>query len=219
MYYNNTFKKYYEGIYFYIPNECPHCHNNIMPEIIHLEHGRDNSQKPILLVRCTVCNKYYALEFDVKFEAGQRIAYVQPYWYEPRVNVQLPNQIDEIIPEFRDIYEQAEIANEIGLDWIAGMGYRRALEFLVKKYLVYKYPDSNKDFLALTLNQAIKEIDDEKLQKTAKFSSYLGNDESHILVKFEDKDIDDLKLLINKLTNDIASDIIEMQMEQKLDEK
>ncbi|MDU3176661.1 hypothetical protein [Anaerococcus sp.] len=190
-----------------------------MPDIIHVEQSKNNYKKPVLLVRCTVCGGYYALEFKLDNRANMNAAYIEEYNYLPSVRVELPKQIDEVIPEFREIYEQAEIAKQMGLDWIAGMGYRRSLEFLVKKYLSYKFPDSKDSFLRMTLNQAIKEIDDERLENTAKFSSYLGNDESHILVKFEDKDIDDLKLLINKLTNDIASDIIEMQMEQKLNER
>ena len=62
-------------------------------------------------------------------------------------------------------------------------------------------------------------IDDKKIQKLAKVSIWLGNDETHYIKKFEDKDINDLKRFIDttvyfilyNLNVDEADDIINSQ--------
>ncbi len=50
------------------------------------------------------------------------------YTYKPLKN-DLPNEIRETFPEFDTIYNQALEAESIGLDQIAGLGFRKSLEF------------------------------------------------------------------------------------------
>ena len=43
-------------------------------------------------------------------------------------------------PDFVEIYHQSEAAENAGLSRICGFGYRKALEFLIKDYAIYKNP-------------------------------------------------------------------------------
>jgi hypothetical protein len=80
------------------------------------------------------------------------------------------------------------------------MGYRKALEFLVKDYLKIKLPGSTIDIEKKLLGKCIDElIDNPNIKAMAKRAAWLGNDETHYTRKWEDKDISDLKKLI-KLT-------------------
>lgn len=44
------------------------------------------------------------------------------------------SEIQEISPSFVKIYNQALAAEELNLSEIAGMGYRKSLEFLIKDF-------------------------------------------------------------------------------------
>lgn len=45
-------------------------------------------------------------------------------------------EIKDLSPNFVKIYHQAEQAENTGLSDICGLGYRKALEFLVKDYAI-----------------------------------------------------------------------------------
>lgn len=57
------------------------------------------------------------------------------------VDVNFSEEIKRISPRFIKVYEQSMIAEENELDEIDGVGLRKALEILVKDYLIDKSPD------------------------------------------------------------------------------
>jgi len=116
--------------------------------------------------------------------------------------------ISEKLPR---IYNQAKIAEENGLDMIAGPGYRKALEFLVKDYLIKTGPKSEKKVKEVPLGDAIKLIDDTRIKSCAERAAWLGNDETHYARKWEDKDLKDLKNLIKMVVDWI--DLVERSKE------
>lgn len=63
--------------------------------------------------------------------------YIDP---SPMIDLGLSKDIDfqAISPRFVTIYEQAMRAAQMGYDELVGMGYRKALEFLIKDYLIGK---------------------------------------------------------------------------------
>ncbi|WP_158787947.1 DUF4145 domain-containing protein [Granulicella sp. L46] len=110
-----------------------------------------------------------------------------------------PKLVAEISPSFANIYGQAEAAEAQPLSEIAGVGYRRALEFLVKDYLISQYEDekAKADIRGLFLGRCIeKYVKNENVKLVAKRAAWLGNDETHYVRLWEGKDIKDLKNLI-----------------------
>lgn len=78
------------------------------------------------------------------------------------------------------------------------MGYRKSLEFLIKDYCSYKFPSDIAKIQSMLLGQCINEyIDDDQIKKLSKVSVWIGNDETHYIRKFEDKDINNLKRFID----------------------
>jgi hypothetical protein len=112
-----------------------------------------------------------------------------------------PKNITEISPSFCQIFNQAHLAEENGLNQICGPGYRKALEFLMKDFLILhkfkgdeeKKGEIDKSFLGKVIQNF---IDDERIKQCAKRAIWLGNDETHYVRKWEDKDLKDLKSLI-----------------------
>jgi len=92
-----------------------------------------------------------------------------------------------------------------GLTQIAGPGYRKALEFLIKDYASHLYPDHRDEiedsFLGKVISEYIKE--EKRIVEASKRATWLGNDETHYKRKWEDKDIHDLRELILLVVREI----------------
>ena len=120
--------------------------------------------------------------------------------------------ITEISPTFCEIFNQAHLAEENGLNHICGPGYRKALEFLIKDFLIlhkFKSDATKKEEIEKTFLGPViqKFIDDERIKQCAKRAVWLGNDETHYVRNWEDKDLKDLKSLILLTVNFTDSSI------------
>jgi hypothetical protein len=121
----------------------------------------------------------------------------------------LSKEVGDISPDFAQIYSQAENAEQLGLNLLCGPGYRKALEFLIKDYLSALSPDKAETIKKLTLGQCISDyVKDERVREVAKRAVWLGNDETHYVRKWEDKDLSDLKILVKLSVHWIEMDIL-----------
>lgn len=113
----------------------------------------------------------------------------------------LPDFVGEISPSFVSIFREAVEAKERGLAQIAGPGYRKAFEFLIKDYAKSKAKAEESEAIEKLQANAVvdKYITDTRVQAVARRALWVGNDETHYLRKWEDRDINDLVTLI-KLT-------------------
>jgi len=85
----------------------------------------------------------------------------------------------------------------MGWKLVAGPGYRKALEFLIKDYLCLAQPDDGEQIKKVQLGPCITTyVRNEKVKAMAARAVWLGNDETHYTRKWEDKDLEDLKKLI-----------------------
>lgn len=107
--------------------------------------------------------------------------------------------IAAISEDYCAIYDEAQEAERNGLGLIAGPGYRKALEFLIKDYLFTIHTDaSEKEKIQKMLlgNCIATYVRNERIAQTAARAAWLGNDETHYVRKWENKDLEDLKRLI-----------------------
>ncbi|MGC1476531.1 MAG: hypothetical protein WA804_11835, partial [Terriglobales bacterium] len=117
----------------------------------------------------------------------------EPQRYSP------PPEVQQISPDFCAIYDQAQKAEQLGWDLVSGPGYRKALEFLVKDYLtsLQTTDAAKKEIAELALMPCIKKyVTDSRMKATAERATWLGNDETHYIRKWDDKDLQDLKKFI-----------------------
>lgn len=113
--------------------------------------------------------------------------------------------IETLSKEFTVIYNQALEAETMGLDRIAGIGYRKALEFLVKDFCHHLHPDAAERILKMPLNQCIKDyVDDLRIKTLAEKAAWIGNDETHYIREHEDRDINDMKRFIDAMVHFIS---------------
>ena len=96
------------------------------------------------------------------------------------------------------LYNQAFKAEHLKLDQISGIGYRKALEFLIKDFLIKHELKDESKVKSTALGCCIDTmIDNPQLKAVASRATWLGNDQTHYDQKYSDNDIQDLKRLID----------------------
>lgn len=180
-----------------LPNECPFCHKQITPNIIF---GFKKPQKYMdVFLACP--DKDCLSTFIGGYRERQSTNF---FYFENRVtkgNI-IEAEFDDVIKtlsnSFVTIYNQAYYAEQEGLVEICGVGYRKALEFLIKDYAIDKNPDDKenieKKFLGVCIDNY---IDDNRIKTVAKRAVWIGNDETHYVRRWEGKNLVDLKKLID----------------------
>ncbi|CAG5213414.1 TPA: DUF4145 domain-containing protein [Streptococcus pneumoniae] len=201
-----------QTVKFEYPEYCPHCGKNISPEMIYVSDSEDSyssgDARFVVTFRCSrsTCKKYFAVEYI--FTSTSKPCIIAEYSYRPPIKVKLPENIEKVSPVFVEIYSQATIAEREALDQIAGVGYRKAAEFLIKDYAISKNPSDEGKIKSIMLGQVISTYlnDFPKIQVLAKSVAWIGNDETHYVRRHDGKDIDDLKKFILSATQFIAAD-------------
>lgn len=130
----------------------------------------------------------------------------------------VPKEVTGISERFATIYNQATEAETIGLDEIAGIGYRKALEFLIKDFCISKSPENEDTIKTKFLGRVIQEyVEDINIKSCAERAAWLGNDQTHYVRRWEDRDIKDLKILIELTLGWVRNSILTDQYMQGMD--
>lgn len=198
-----------------LPNNCPHC-GQVMVPFVYGAFSSDNSGDDHhiigVLARCSFmeCNNFFSLRYLYNWDTRTMISRYEliPDDYRPPIEVDLPENIEHVSSEFVEIYSQATKAEYEKLNRIAGVGYRKALEFLIKDYAISNNIDDKEEIEKMPLGKVIEKYltDFSKLQKLAKAATWLGNDETHYVRKHTDKDIRDMIAFIKSAAQFIAAD-------------
>ena len=103
------------------------------------------------------------------------------------------------------------------LHQLTGIGLRKALEFLVKDFSISLNPSQKEAIERTALARCIEDfIVDDRIKTCAKLAAWLGNDETHYVRKWQDKDISDLKLLIRLTLNWIENHLLTEQYRKEM---
>jgi len=207
-------KEYFIASVSEFPNECIYCKRLIDPDLVAARQVQDSLQleRNIMLVfQCT--NSDCRMLFEgFYYENDQSPGYFMLRKWGAKLykkKLEFPELITKISPNYVKIYNQAFIGEENSLIDICGAGYRRALEFLVKDYIIYKKYGTEEEIQNKLLARCISEhIKDEDIKDMAKRAAWIGNDETHYFRIWKDKDLKDLKNLIELTKNFINNDLL-----------
>lgn len=181
--------------------KCPFCGMMEVPNYLYGYHKIN--RELVVFMECTnpECKNIFSTLFI--FNITKRIFTFDKILPAPSPAREIFSDIiNEVSSTFDQIYNQALAAEQLGLDQICGVGYRKSLEFLIKDYLISNLEsEDNKDKIKKKRLGACIENDvtSENIKAVAKRATWLGNDETHYVKKWEDKQVEDLKGLI-KLT-------------------
>ena len=197
------------------PDECPMCHHFGDMVIIHSQRCAETHVQVVYRCAFRGCESFFVGRYGpIPQPELKSLAPTNP------VLTSFPTIIAELSPSFVKVYVEAEEASYLGLGQIAGPGYRKAFEFLIKDYAKSLSPDQSaeieKTFAGTVVNNYIAAI---RIQAVAKRALWLGNDETHYLRKWENHDINDLVTLIKLTVNWIEIDHLSKSYTDQMPEK
>ena len=211
-----------------VPHTCPHCGKEVGMNLSSIIDGPlENGVEIVLLVfQCPSCR-----ELTIgRYYSGANVftpAYAisgKPYLY-PQQEFQetvFPKEIYDKFSRFPIIYNQAEKAEHYGCVDIAGAGYRKAAEILVRDFACLIHPNEKENILKtnsaknVVLN-FLKEYS--VMARLAEASFELGNDETHYTKVYEDRGLDDLKQFIRATVHEIVAILQLQQLDQERQKK
>lgn len=166
---------------------CPACGSLAAPIFLCYDY-----RSGVSFCRCPVeqCGSYYMLR-----QVGGWVEYLPNH---PLKSEDFGEIINSISPKFVKIYNEAYVAEQMSLMEVCGVGYRKAVEFLIKDYVIEgKEPGVIEQIKRMQLAQCIENyVTDLNVRNVSKRAVWLGNDETHYVKKWEEKDVQDLKGLI-----------------------
>ncbi len=188
------------------PNICPHCHIANEPAIL-FKHHDTKVNKLISVWRCNFnkCNKIFVVSHK-KDEATYIIERTLnglpkgPIWPEPILNLKDGKTIETskvLESKFIKTYLQSLESEANGHDEISGMGYRKAIEYLVKDWAIQTHPTEKEKILGKWLSAVIQDYFTGDLKDILERATWLGNDQTHYNKLFDEYNISHLKELIS----------------------
>jgi hypothetical protein len=196
------------------PDECPFCHNKITPINIY-GHNNQSSFDAFVVCPNSKCKKTFIAYYDKNANPEFQNLVSQGNLVGKEFN----EIINTISNSFVIIYNQAFSAEQQQLTEICGVGYRKALEFLIKDYIIYNDSTKTEKVEKKLLGACINEyVNDEKIKTVSKRAAWLGNDETHYIRKWEGKNLSDLKKLIDLTVHWIEMESLTKSFEDEMPE-
>lgn len=186
------------------PNICPHCHVVNKPsQITSLPtKDSDDTECNISIWECAnvQCNKLFVVIYKLKGDSPEFFRFLNglpkgPDWPKPIADLKHSNVDSK--SRFIKTYLQSLQAESYGLDELAGMGYRKSIEYLVKDWAIQQNPEKIQDIESSWLGSVIKKYYEGDLKEILERATWLGNDQSHYNKLFKEFDIEVLKELID----------------------
>ena len=171
---------------FMMPNQCPYCqkNNHVQPEKI-LELPLCTDDTAILVsAKCNECGKHYIVIFQ-RSKDKRQLDFLQlvPILQE---NAEYED-LFALSPAFEMIHRQSMQAYQIGLGRLAVIGFRTAIEVLMKDFVISELGEDREKVAPISLNNMIqqyfKSLED---RDYARAVQALGNDCTHYINKHGD---------------------------------
>lgn len=203
-----------------IPNQCTICHCFVNPRTVGEPIPKGYSSRECFVVfQCPSCDHLFISAYEARTSTkyghdDYKFKDSFPIVHKSR---DFNLSIQALSPRFSNIYNQSLKAESDRLLEICGPGYRKALEILVKDYLINKTSDDEEMIKRRPLGQCIQQISDPRIQACAERAVWLGNDETHYVRRWENKDLQDLKKLIDLVVHYIEMEIIAEEYQSEME--
>ena len=210
-----------------VPDFCPVCHRSAQIILVsteaHIfpESGARENKKMQLLFQCPRqgCGTRFLVEYVHAHDMRSNAHFFAAKSIYPESHKEAPiaDGISEISPSFVKILQQATIADSKSLKEISGIGFRKALEFLIKDYCIHKDPSKAAVIRGSFLGACINDfVSDANVKDCATRAAWLGNDEAHYERLWTSHDVADLKTLIQLTQNWIANELLTKKYRDEL---
>ncbi len=204
--------------------ECPNCKKALAPQNLYgIVHAKNGEEFLSVADYCNGCHSLIVSEYQIRREVigtkkdgkpdysstiykMEKLNYSAPVNFKERI---FDERLMKVSPQFVKVYNQALKAENFSLDEIAGLGYRKALEFLIKDFAIYNNPDKREEIKSTWMMKCLNDyIDNDKIKTLAEKSEWIGNDEAHYVKIQTERDINDMKKFIDALAYFISMSLI-----------
>lgn len=192
------------------PGTCPRCNLAWQPHCIcavytELDDDDEYSYSIDAMWLCPNCKGTSISSYDSYDDPDTYLNYSFP---QTMPETEFYNGIKELSPSFVKIYQESLNAECYNLFEIAGMGYRKALEFLVKDYAI-KFNQSDKEAIEkMKISDCVKKyITHPDTAEIVKRTLWIANDQVHYEKLHTDMGLEDLKNLLELSINFITMNL------------
>ncbi len=207
---NSPQDSWLKGLSYGIPKKCPHCHFSNQPTLHNQQVNRyDSGYLQIFTWICTHCSNYYTTGHTRKNteDKDSKFLFIYPT-LQPK---EFSDFINNLSPRFVDIYKEANWSEQNGNLTVAGMGYRLALEILVKDYAIKEKAIPEEEASKKSLFNAIEDyLPYAEHIIAADVVRLKGNDYAHYKEKLEAVEFSEMKFYLDTLI-----DLINVQLKLK----
>ena len=167
---NTTVTVNYEAI-----EECPNCKKALAPQNLYgIVHARDDKEILSVADYCNGCHSLIVSEYEISRKLTRTLSDGRKEYSEKNYNMiklnhsapinfkekEFNEKLKKVSPQFVKVYNQALKAEEFSLDEIAGLGYRKSLEFLIKDFAIYNNPEKADEIKSTWMMKCIKDYID-----------------------------------------------------------
>lgn len=200
-----------------LPDKCPYCHNAITPNVL-FAHNHHTMLEVTMYCPNESCCKAF-IGYYRMITGSSTVQFLGETTKGTMEGRKFSEKINEISSSFVNIYNQAYIAEQQDLKEICGVGYRKALEFLIKDYVILSLGIDKEKVEKTLLGSVINDfVNDTRIQSVSKRAAWLGNDETHYIRKWEGGNLDDLKKLIDLTVHWIEMEALTSSFEADMPE-
>jgi hypothetical protein len=187
------------------PDVCPRCHRSVHPKVVGAAKLQERRAVQAIF-RCTYqkCQELFIATYrgTGRAEGGRQVYDLEGVAPLRAAKSAFPDTVTAVSPNFVTIHDQALEAEAAQLDQLVGIGLRKAVEFLIKDFAIAQNQNDSEKIRSAQLAQCIANyVSDPNIKECARRATWLGNDETHYVRKWEDRDISDLKLLVRLTFN------------------
>ena len=180
---------------------CPMCKTGIKPIHLNSVYKAPSGSKLKIYSHFLCPNCKHSFIADTSAPSSSTSTHQADDYCNIAPNSYVEERFDDTIvhlsEQFIKIYNQALAAETSNLDEIAGLGYRKAMEFLIKDFAIHCHPSDEETIKSMPLTQCINAyIDAPNIKTLATRSAWIGNDEAHYIRKQENRDVNDMKAFI-----------------------
>ena len=180
-----------------LPDKCPFCHEHITPNIIFGYKLPEDYMSVFLVCPNKNCLCSFIAEYKRNINSQVQYDFQNKVSKGNIIERLFDEAINNLSSSFVTIYNQAYYAEQEGLLEICGVGYRKALEFLIKDYAIEKNAEDKDEIEKTFLSACIKKyVNDNRVKSVAERAVWIGNDETHYVRRWEGRNLEDLKKLI-----------------------
>jgi hypothetical protein len=192
------------------PDMCPICQTRITPNVMTGGVGGriyEGNLTVVFICPSDSCREYFFGYYEKK---NGQYAYLTCRPKETAVP-RLPDFVVRISANYCEMYDECYRAEAQGLRQVAGFGYRKALEFLIKDYLVSRRPEDRAAIEGTPLATCIETyVGDANVRDVGRRAVWLGKDESQR--NWTDKDLRDLKSVLELVLRWIETEYLTAEL-------